>query len=184
MLPADEAFSSVIFSALCACLNLDPDSAAASALIIPSFQEPEPSIRLARKGNAIYYSVSSSDAQPDRWSAQTISSAPSFSHTPQIASFLSFTLLLICYGPESSSYAHRIRSFLYLDGSGMPRQILRKAGIYPVPDPPQPVLLHEPEGGLWRDRADLSIPLRVLHEQKSPKTRPSLSTPPAIVIRR
>ena len=56
------------------------------------------------------------------------------------------------------SYAHKIRSFLYLDGAGLPRQILRKAGIYPVPDPPVPHLLYEPEGSLWRRRADRGYP--------------------------
>ena len=50
------------------------------------------------------------------------------------------------------SNARKIRAFLFADGPGFPRTILRKAGIRPVPDPPEPMLLHEPEGSLWRER--------------------------------
>ncbi len=48
---------------------------------------------------------------------------------------------------------------------GQPRSIFRQAGVYPLPDPPQPVLTHEPEGSLWRRRADLTVSLRVRDEQ-------------------
>ena len=70
---------------------------------------------------------------------------------------------------------------LYLDGRGFPRQILRNAGIFPVPDPPQPSLLHEEEGSLWRKRADLTIQLRVRDEQRA-QARSVISLPPAVVL--
>ena len=70
---------------------------------------------------------------------------------------------------------------LYLDGPGFPRQILRKAGIYPVPDPPQPSLLHEEEGSLWRKRADLTVSLRVRDELRS-QTRGSITSAPAVIL--
>jgi hypothetical protein len=72
---------------------------------------------------------------------------------------------------------------LYLDGRGFPRQILRNAGIFPVPDPPQPSLLHEEEGSLWRKRADLTIQLRV-RDELTAQARNSISTAPAVIIRR
>ena len=72
---------------------------------------------------------------------------------------------------------------LYLDGSGFPRQILREAGIYPIPDPPPPSILYEEEGSLWRRRADLTISLRVREEQRS-SARGSITTAPAVIIRR
>lgn len=72
---------------------------------------------------------------------------------------------------------------LYLDGAGFPRRILRAAGIFPVPDPPQPSLLHEEEGSLWRKRADLSISLRVKDEQRA-QSRGSIRSTPAVVFRK
>ena len=72
---------------------------------------------------------------------------------------------------------------LYLDGAGFPRRILRSAGIFPVPDPPQPSILHEEEGSLWRKRADLMVSLRVREEQRG-TARGSITTAPAVVIRR
>ena len=57
------------------------------------------------------------------------------------------------------------------------------AGIFPVPDPPQPSLLHEEKGSLWRKRADLTIQLRVRNEQRA-RARDSISTVPAVVTHR
>ena len=96
---------------------------------------------------------------------------------------LKYQLIIVCYGPASEEYALRIRSMLYLDGAGFPRRILREAGIYPVPDPPQPALLHEEEGSLWRKRADLTISLRIRDEREGP-VRGSVNSPPAIVLKK
>ena len=73
-------------------------------------------------------------------------------------------------------------AFLYLDGAGLPRQILRKAGIYPVPDPPAPQLLYEPEGSLWRRRADLTISLRIRDDLVYSVSRGAITSPPAVII--
>ena len=94
-----------------------------------------------------------------------------------------YNLVIVCYGPACEEYARRIRHMLYLDGSGFPRRILRNAGIFPVPDPPQPSLLHEEEGSLWRKRADLTIQLRVRDEQMA-QSRNAITTAPAVILRR
>ena len=52
-----------------------------------------------------------------------------------------------------------------------------------MPDPPQPLLLHEGEGSLWRKRADLIISLRVWDEQ-SGQARGVIATAPAVILRR
>ena len=184
MTPENPAFRDAIFSALCACLNLSPASAEAASLIVPAYEEPEPAPRLARNADVIFYSILPEDDPSARYQTVTPSEASAASHIPLVSSFLAYKLLLICYGPHASDYAHKIRAFLYLDGSNAPRAILRKAGIYPVPRPPQPLLLHEPEGSLWRARADLTISLRVRDEQKPPLRRGAISSPPAVVIRR
>ena len=101
--------------------------------------------------------------------------------TPVVYATLKYQLIIVCYGPACEAYASRIRSVLFLDGSGFPRRILRSAGIYPVPDPPQPSILHEEEGSLWRKRADLTISLRVWEEQRG-QARGSVTVAPAVIL--
>ena len=98
--------------------------------------------------------------------------------------FLPFRLLLVCYGPGAEANAEKARSFLFLDGAGFPRQVLRRAGIYPVPDPPPVQLLYEPEGSLWRRRADLSVQLRVSDSEVYENRRNAIQSIPAVVIHR
>ena len=102
---------------------------------------------------------------------------------PTVCTTVKYNLVIVCYGPACEAYASRIRHMLYLNGSGFPRQILRNAGIFPVPDPPQPALLHEEEGSLWRKRADLTIQLRVWDEERG-QTRSSMTAAPAVIIHR
>lgn len=110
----------------------------------------------------------------------TSEDATVYAARPAVISFLPYRLILICYGPDCEQYAHRIRSFLFLDGSGYPRSILRQSGIYPVPRPPMPILLDEEEGNLLRRRTDLMIPLRVSDALAHQNRRFGISEPPAI----
>lgn len=102
--------------------------------------------------------------------------------SPTVSSFLPYRLTVICYGPDCERNAHKIRSFLYLDGSEHPRGILRKAGIYPVPRPPMPVLIDEEEGNLLRRRADLAVSLRVTDTLVRENRRFGISEPPAVIL--
>ena len=106
------------------------------------------------------------------------------SHVPAVSSFSAWTLTVVCYGPHALENARKIRAFLFLDGAGFPRAVLRKAGLYPVPDPPEPMLLHEPEGSLWRQRADLTVSLRAEETQTHPARRNAVTAAPAIQIHR
>ena len=142
----------VIYNALCACFDLAPSSAAASVLIREAYQDPEPAPRPPRSMNVIYYSLETD---------------------PQAA---------VCYGPDALENARRIRAFLYLDGAGMPRFILRQAGIRPVPYPPEPLALHEPEGSLWRLRADLTVSLRAEEKQTHSRRRNAVTLAPEVYI--
>ena len=171
----------LLFSVLCACLRLSPDSAEAASLIIPAYQEPEVAPRPARERNLIYYSC---DPVPssDLYDTAEIYEAGGGFHKPLFSSLLTFRLLLVCYGPQSLDHALQIRSFLFMDGAGMPRSLLRQAGLYPVPEPAPPAVLREPEGSLWRQRVDLSVLLRGLSEQKWPDNRPSVLTPPKVIF--
>lgn len=175
--------SEAIFDALCACLGLDKTGTAAASLIREAYAEPENAPRLPRNRNVIYWTLLQDAGAPVR-TAETLSEAGGAGrNTPVVYTTLNVLLVIVCYGPAAEEYAHRIRSLLYLDGSGFPRRILRDAGIFPVPDPPQPVLLYEEEGSLWRRRVDLTVPLRVRHEETG-TARGALTRTPAIRIHR
>ena len=176
-----ELFREAVFDALCACLNLNKTSAEAIALIHEAYAEPENVPRPGRNKNVIYWTVlqdPSSDPVSTAWNADAGNAG---THRPKVYTTLKYQLVIVCYGPAAEEYANRICLMLYLDGSGFPRRILRDAGIFPVPDPPQPQLLHEEEGSLWRKRADLTVRLRVREEQQG-TSRGSITTAPAVVL--
>ena len=175
------AFHTAIFDALCACLNLNKTSAEALALIHEAYAEPENVPRPPRNRNVIYWTAlqdPASDPVSTAYNAEAVSSG---SNVSVVCTTLKYNLIIVCYGPAAEEYANRIRLMLFLDGSGFPRQILREAGIFPIPDPPMPSILYEEEGSLWRRRADLTISLRVREEQRS-SARGSLTTAPAVIL--
>ena len=169
-----------IFKALCACLGLPPSSEQALALIRQAYTEPENSPQPARNADVSYWSLSPEQGNDPASYNET--AAGSGNHKPTVHRFLAYQLLVVCYGPSCETYARKIRAFLYIDGANLPRGILRKAGIYPVPDPPAPQLLYEPEGSLWRRRADLIISLWVKETLVYSENRNAITTPPAVVL--
>ena len=171
-----------IYSALCACFGLTPTSSDASVLIREAYQEPENAPRPPRNTDVIYYSCAPDTAAQEAPPAYSAENPAQASHVPVVSSFSAWTLQIVCYGPHALTKARKIRAFLFVDGSGMPRSILRKAGIRPVPDPPEPMLLHEPEGSLWRQRADLTVSLRAEETQIHPACRGAVTVPPAVTI--
>ena len=176
-----ELFREAVFDALCACLNLT--EAEGIKLIHEAYAEPENVPRPARNKNVIYWTIlqdPASDPVSTEWNNEAGAGG---NHVPVVCTTLKYQLVIVCYGPACEAYASRIRHMFYLDGSGFPRQILRNAGIFPVPDPPQPALLHEEEGSLWRKRADLTIQLRVWDEERG-QTRSSMTAAPAVIIHR
>ena len=183
----NDSLREAVRQALCACFSLAPSSDAALSFLREAYTEPENAPRPARTADVCYWSLSpdygpdpaSYGADPASYSAEA---AASGSHTPAVQRFLPFRLLLVCYGPGAEANAEKARSFLFLDGAGFPRQVLRRAGIYPVPDPPAPQLLYEPEGSLWRRRADLTIPLRIKETLIYSANRNAINSPPAIII--
>ena len=175
MISSDSAFNTAIFQALCACLELSPTSAEASALIRPFPNDPESPPLPPRSTNVIYYDIRPEEAPDAGYPTCTAEDPTASSAKPAVSSFLPFRLILICYGPDCERYAHRIRSFLYLDGNGYPRSIL-------IPRPPMPILLDAEEGALLRRRADLTISLRVKDTLIRTERRYGIMDPPAIVI--
>ena len=172
-----------IYKAICACFGLPPSSADASVLIRAAYQDPENAPRPSRSSDVIYYTVepdiASEEAPPEYGAINPTQAA----HTPTVFNYAAWVLHLICYGPHALQHARTIRAFLYIDGTNMPRCILRKAGIRPIPDPPEPLLLHEPEGSLWRLRCDLTIQLRSEEKQTHPTRSGAVGIAPAVVIR-
>lgn len=175
------AFHTAIFDALCACFNLNPDSRAAFSLIHEAYAEPENAPRPPRNRNMIYWTVLQDYSTDPVSVAYGMENGNGGGHTPVVCSTLKYQLVIVCYGPACEENALCIRSMLYLDGSGFPRKILRDAGIFPVPDPPQPSLFHEEEGSLWRKRADLTVSLRVRAVYRGPEQGAVQSVPPVIL---
>jgi len=183
MISSDSVFNTAIFRALCACMELSPTSADASALIRPFPNDPESPPAPPRSTNVIYYNVTPESAPDAGYQTFTASDPTTTSAKPAVSSFLPYRLTLICYGPNCENNIHRIRSFIYLDGSGCPRSILRKAGIFPVPRPPMPVVLDEAEGSLLRRRADLAVSLRVADTLLRTGRQYGIAEPPAVIFR-
>ena len=176
-----ELYRAAIFDALCACLNLNKTSPEAAGLIREAYAEPENAPRPPRSRNVIYWTLLQDPASDPVSTACLTEAAGTGRNTTVVYTTLKYQLIIVCYGPASEEYALRIRSMLYLDGAGFPRRILREAGIYPVPDPPQPSILYEEEGSLWRKRADLVISLRVREEQVIQNRGSILSAPPIVL---
>ena len=170
-----------IFDALCACLNLDCHSREAAALIHEAYAEPENVPRPPHNRNAIYWTLLRDPAADPVSTAYLTEPAGAGRNTHVVYTTLKYQLIIVCYGPACEEYANRIRTMLYADGFRLPRRILRSAGIYPVPDPPQPALLHEEEGSLWRKRADLTISLRV-REEISGQAGDSITVAPVVIL--
>lgn len=168
-----------IFDAFCACLGLGRDSREAAALIHEAYAEPENAPRPPRNRNVIYWTLLQDPASDPVSTVYQTEAAGAGKNSAVVYTTLKYQLIIVCYGPAAEEYALRIRSMLYLDGSGFPRRILREAGMYPIPDPPQPSLLYEEDGSLWRKRADLTISLRVQYETQT-QGRNSITIPPAV----
>ena len=179
MISENRVFHTAVFDALCACLNLS--AAEGVKLIHEAYAEPENVPRPARNRNVIYWTILRDPSSDPVSTVFQSFAAGAGRNTPVVYTTLKYQLLIVCYGPAAEEYALRIRHMLFLDGAGFPRRILRDAGIFPVPDPLQPALLHEEEGSLWRKRADLTISLRVREEERSP-SRNSISSTPAVRI--
>ena len=153
--------NNAVYQALCACLGLSPNTAAASALICRAYSEPENAPQPPRDRNVIYYYLMQDSGEPLPQSWQLSSGSTATAVPVAARNTLAYRLILVCYGPDAEKHALRIRALLFLDGAGKPRSILRAANIFPIPNPPQPELLWEQEGSLWRRRADLTVSLRV-----------------------
>ncbi len=171
-----------IYQALCACFGISPSSAEASILIREAYQEPENAPRPPRNTDVIYYSVAPDAAAQEAPAAYAAENSAQGSHTVAVSSFSAWTLTVVCYGPHALVNARKIRAFLFVDGYGFPLEILRKAGIRPVPDPPEPKLLHEPEGSLWRQRADLTVSLRAEEKETHPMGRGVVKDVPCVIV--
>ena len=173
----------ILFQALCACLEISPSASASSALIRRAYQDPEPSPEPPRNHNVIYYDLLPETAPDAGYAACTNEDPQAPGAYPAVSSYLPYKLVIVCYGPDCEKNALKIRSFLYLDGSGYPRSILRKSGIYPVPRPPMPVLIREETGALFRLRADMEIRVRIRETLVRENRRAAINQVPAVILK-
>ena len=167
----------LFFEILCSAMGLDPESQEASEMIIPAYQEPENAPRPSRKKDLVYYYLITDDVEEARFQTEEIRN-----RKMKVSAFPGYQLVIICYGPHCLENAHTIRYFLYLDGKGMPRGIMRKHGIYPIPSPGLPAVSWEEDGSLWRKRADLTVQLRKREERIDNAEQGMIQVAPGVVI--
>ena len=174
--------SDILFQAICACLEVSPSASASSVLIRRAWQDPEPAPEPPRNRNVIYYDLLPETAPDAGYATYTHENLQAASAFPAVSSWLPYKLVVVCYGPDCARNAEKIRSFLYLDGNGYPRSILRKSGMYPVPRPPMPVLIREETGAQFRLRSDLEIRMRIRETLIRSNRRFAISQPPAVIL--
>ena len=183
MISSDSSFKEAVFKALCACFNLNPSSSDAKSFIREAYKEPENNPRPARTTDVLYWSVDADESIDDNASYNEEATTTG-NHKTAVHRNLPYRLQVVVYGSNCVSNAHKVRSYFFLDGNNMPRSILRKAGIFPVPNPPKPTYLFEPEGSLWRRRVDQLIELLVADKSLYSAQANSIQVVPAVIINR
>ena len=88
-----------------------------------------------------------------------------------------YTLVLIFYGPDAEKAALNARTRLM---TGAPLKTLHAAGLWPEP-PPMPALLREEDGGHFRKRADLRVPLTAA-DGSFTETLPRVTAVPEVTL--
>ena len=155
MSPDEAALQQTIFSALRSALSLSASEADQHILRaytgVPA-AEPSPTTDLC------YYFLQTDPASKILQESDTRNSQY------HAMTFIPCRLTLSFYGPSCESWAHRCRSFFFMDGASSPRRILREASLYPVPFPQPPSVIYEETGKTWRKRTDLVIDLRLLDD--------------------
>ena len=167
----------LFFRVLSVCLGLDPGSPEAAELIVPAYQDPENAPRLPRDRDLVCYALLEDPGGENLWQTCRLEN-----DRPVTEAFPGFRLLVVCYGPHCVEHAHTIRCFLFLDGPEEPRALLRRQGVYPIPSPPLPTVLHEEAGSLWRKRADLTVFFRFRLRLPSFSPLSPLSEAPAVIL--
>lgn len=162
-----------IFTTLCACFSLSPDSPEAAYRFRPAYPSNETLPQPPRNKDVCYYALfpeSAPDPQP-----LTVSRDDPLKDIWHRV--IPISLHFYFYGPHADADALQTRTMLFTDSI---RALLRTAGIIPIPSPPVPISLPEIEGTLWRHRADLALSLRILQQIETPAT--SITVPPELLI--
>ena len=152
MFPDEQEVQQAVYQALRAALGLNANEG--SRHLARAYQDSPP-VNPGPTTNVCYYQIVT-EAQGKMYTETTVNE-----NVPCAFEFVPGRLILVFYGPMCERWAHRCQEFLFLDGNGMPRQILREAGIFPVPAMMTPSVLYEENGKTWRKRADLVVPVRI-----------------------
>ena len=150
-------YDRAVFRALRAALGMNEDEG--SRHLVRAYQDAPP-VNPGPETNVCYYQIVT-EAQGKGYSETAVEE-----NVPSVFEFFPGRLMMVFYGPDCERWARRCLEFLFLDGKGMPRQILREAGIFPVPNGYGPEVVYEESGKVWRKRADLVVPVRVRVNEK------------------
>ena len=146
------SYDRAVFRALRAALGMN--EAEGSRHLVRAYQDAPP-VNPGPEMNVCYYQIVT-EAQGKGYSETAVEG-----NVPSVFEFFPGQLVMVFYGPDCERWARRCLEFLFLDGKGMPRQILREVGIFPVPNWYGPEVIYEENGKVWRKRADLVVPVWV-----------------------
>jgi len=150
-------YDRAVFRALRAALGMNAEEG--NRHLVRAYQDSPP-VNPGPEMNVCYYQIVT-EAQGKGYSETAVEG-----NVPSVFEFFPGRLEMVFYGPDSERWARRCMEFLFLDGKGMPRQILREVGIFPVPNWYGPEVVYEESGKVWRKRADLVVPVRVRVNEK------------------
>ena len=182
MLADHPTVTHTLFQAIARALCISPDSSTAAARILRAYATPPPP-QVPADINLCFF-----DLSPDP-GVQMLTERKVIRGRNEIYRFIPCTLTLVFYGPSSETDAITVRDNLFVDGVNRPLSILRNAGIYLVPPAFPPSVLYEEEGSLFRKRADLTIPVRLLDNSDNASSggsavleAPLIESPPEILL--
>ena len=156
-----ESLENVVWMAVAACLNLDPDAAETQKRIRISWPVDSPggSNPGWRADEDVCFIRLTEDTM-DQFGRLRDSLWQYNEQEDNLTESIRFTrvhtLYLIFYGPHSFDNAERVRVWMFREGV---RRILRINHLYPVPHNQRPMRVPELDGGVWWDRSDIAITL-------------------------
>ena len=159
-----------IHRAIAVSLGLTFNSYTANARILRAYAAPPPP-QQDRETNLCFFDLSPDPSAPMH-TERHLKQGSNFFHR-----YIPCILTLVFYGPSAQTDAIMVRENFFVDGKNKPRSILRGVGLYPVPPVRPPSVVYEEEGSLFRKRADLVIPMRLLDNSDDPNTGSAFSLP-------
>lgn len=143
--------------ATCIMYGLEWESEEALSFIRYAYQEEAASPQPARTDDVLYIDLTIIPDNPTNWTAVKYGDS-----TADVIQSVALDGVLTFYGPHAAEYAEHAHTIIMIDtGPDSPRDILRRYCMIIEGKPDAPSIVREPEGDMWRLRADLHVRLNL-----------------------